>query len=259
MKFLVNLLLCVIFLSNIEADTFGEDFFKITNSASKKQEFIKRMIPLVKQTNDNVLAERKIVEEFFIAFKKNKSLEDIDNNTVEQMKNLAKKYYIKSITNEKLFKSKVAPVPLSLAIAQAAIETGWGNSRFFKEAKNAFGEWTYSKTSGLVPSNREEGKTHRIKVFKTVQASVDSYVLNLNRHNAYSDFRDLRVILGEEFNGILATSKMLNYSQTREKYVELLRNIMLSNKLTKYDVIDSAPKTEIVSADSQSDLAFNAK
>jgi Bax protein len=258
-KFLVNLLLCVIFLLNVEANTFDEDFFKITNSVSKKQEFIKRMIPLVKQTNENVLAERKIVDEFFAEFRKSRSLEDIDNDVIEQMKKLAKKYYIKSITNEKLFKSKVAPVPLSLAIAQAAIETGWGNSRFFREAKNAFGEWTYSKTSGLIPSDREEGKTHRIKVFKTVQASVDSYVLNLNRHNAYADFRDLRVILGEEFNGILATSKMLNYSQTREKYVELLRNIMLSNKLTKYDVIDNALQTEIVSTNPQSDLAFNVQ
>ncbi|MDR3177907.1 MAG: glucosaminidase domain-containing protein [Campylobacteraceae bacterium] len=249
MRFLISLLLCAVFASSVGANTFDEDFFKIKNSALKKQEFIERMIPLVKQTNENVLAERKIVEDFFKEFKKNKSLEDIDESVMEQMRILAKKYYIKSITDERVFKNKVAPVPLSLAITQAAIETGWGSSRFFKEAKNAFGEWTYSKTSGLIPDNREEGKTHRIKAFKTVQASVDSYVLNLNRHNAYSDFRNLRVILGEEFNGIVATSKMANYSQMREDYIKLLRHVMISNKLTKYDTIDDAPKIEIASAE----------
>ncbi|MDR1460609.1 MAG: glucosaminidase domain-containing protein [Campylobacteraceae bacterium] len=240
MKFLINLLLCAIFFSSIQADTFTEDFFKITNSASKKQEFIKRMIPLVRQANENVLVERKIVDDFFVEFKKNRNLEDIDADTIEQMKNLAKKYHIKSITNEKTFKAKVAPVPLSLAITQAAIETGWGESRFFKEAKNAFGEWTYSKTNGLIPSGREKGKTHKIKVFKSVQDSVNSYVLNLNRHEAYADFRDLRVVLGEEFNGIVATSKMLNYSQTRGEYVKLLRNVMINNKLTEYDFADTS-------------------
>jgi Bax protein len=239
-KFLINLLLFAVFALSVNATTFNEDFFKITSSALKKQEFIKRMIPLIKQANEDVLAERKIVEDFFTEFKKGKKLEDIDETIVEQMRNLAAKYYVKSITNEKTFKSRVAPVPLSLAITQAAIETGWGSSRFFKEAKNAFGEWTYSKTGGLVPSSREEGKTHRVKAFKTVQDSVNSYVLNLNRHSAYSDFRNLRVILGEEFNGIVATSKMTNYSQTREKYVELLRNVMVSNKLTQYDAADIA-------------------
>jgi Bax protein len=249
-KFLANLLLCAIFLSSIKADTFTEDFFKITSSVLKKQEFIKRMIPLVKRANENVLIERKIVDEFFAEFKKSKNLGNIDPNIVEQMRVMAKKYYIKSITNEKVFKAKVAPVPLSLAITQAAIETGWGKSRFFKEAKNAFGEWTYSKTSGLVPSDREDGKTHKIKVFKSVQDSVDSYVLNLNRHNAYSDFRNLRLVLGEEFSGIAATSKMSNYSQTREEYVKLLRNVMISNKLTEYDTIDVSSPIEIASATS---------
>lgn len=250
MKFLINLLLCAIFLSSVQAETFTEDFFEITSSTSRKQEFIKRMIPLVKQANENVLVERKIVEDFFAEFKKSKDLESIDTSIIGQMKNLAKKYYIKSITNEKIFKAKVAPVPLSLAITQAAIETGWGNSRFFKDAKNAFGEWTYSKTNGLIPDNREEGKTHKIKVFKSVQDSVNSYVLNLNRHEAYSDFRDLRVVLGEEFNGIVATSKMLNYSQMREEYVKLLRNVMISNKLTEYDFVDTLSPLEMASTTS---------
>jgi Bax protein len=240
----------MLFLSSLNANTFTDDFFKITNRALKKQEFIKRMIPLVKKANENVLSERKVVDDFFAELRNGAKLEDIDAETIENMQKLAKKYNVKSIMNEKTFKTRIAPVPLSLAITQAAIETGWGSSRFFQEAKNAFGEWTYSKTSGLVPNDREDGKTHKIKVFKSVQASVDSYVLNLNKHSAYSDFRNLRVILGEEFSGILATSKMANYSQTREKYVELLRNVMVSNKLTQYDTVDTASMAKIATTSS---------
>ncbi|MDR1615389.1 MAG: glucosaminidase domain-containing protein [Campylobacteraceae bacterium] len=237
MKFAVKLLLCAFCFMTLSAETFTDDFFGIKNSASQKKEFVKRMLPLIQKANENIVAERKIVDEFFEVVQKNGSLTDIDNKTIETIQNLAKKYNINSIEDIKEFKSKIAPVPISLALTQAAIETGWGKSRFFKEAKNAFGQWTYSATNGLVPTNRETGKTHKIRVFNSVQESVNSYMLNLNRHNAYADFRNLRSLLGSEFDGLTASSKMLNYSQTREQYVKLLRNVMINDELTKYDYL----------------------
>jgi Bax protein len=237
MKFAIKLLpLCVFCFMTLGAETFTGDFFKIKNSASQKKEFIKRMLPLIQKANENISLERKIIDDFFEAFHQNNGdLDSIDNKTLEAIHTLAKKYNINSIQDAKAFKSKIAPIPISLALTQAAIETGWGKSRFFKEAKNAFGQWTYSITNGLVPANREEGKMHKIRVFNSVQESVNSYMLNLNRNNAYSDFRELRFLLGVEFDGLTASSKMLNYSQTREQYVKLLRDIMINNGLTKYD------------------------
>jgi Bax protein len=219
----------------LNAETFTDDFFTIKNSAMQKKEFVERMLPLIKKANDGIIEERKIVEAFFETYRAEGNLNAIDNNTLEIIQNLAKKYNINSVDDVKAFKSKIAPVPISLALTQAAVETGWGKSRFFKEARNAFGQWTYSVTNGLVPTNREEGKTHKIRVFNSVQESVNSYMLNLNKHDAYSDFRTLRFLLGDEFDGLLASSKMLNYSQMREGYVKLLRQVMVSDKLIKYD------------------------
>ncbi|MDR1008405.1 MAG: glucosaminidase domain-containing protein [Campylobacteraceae bacterium] len=236
MGFVVKLLLCVICFGVLNAETFTDDFFIIKNSAAQKKEFVKRMLPLIKKANDNIIEERKIVDAFFEAYRDD-NLSSIDNKTLEVVQNLSKKYDINSVDDIKAFKSKIAPVPISLALTQAAIETGWGTSRFFKEAKNAFGQWTYSVTNGLVPNNREEGKTHKIRVFNSVQESVNSYMLNLNRHNAYSDFRNLRFLLGNEFDGLTASSKMLNYSQMREKYVKLLRQVMINDKLIGYDYL----------------------
>ncbi|MDR0762816.1 MAG: glucosaminidase domain-containing protein [Campylobacteraceae bacterium] len=237
MRLVVKLLLCIICFGVLSAETFTDDFFIIKNSAAQKKEFVKRMLPLIKKANENIINERKIVEAFFETYQNGGNLTLIDNKTAEIMQNLAKKYNIDSVENSKEFKSKVAPVPISLALTQAAIETGWGTSRFFKEAKNAFGQWTYSATNGLVPQSREEGKTHKIRVFNSVQDSVSSYMLNLNRHTAYNDFRSLRFLLGDEFNGLTASSKMLNYSQTREKYVKLLRQVMINDKLIRYDYL----------------------
>jgi len=235
MRFLFKILLSVLLVSSIGAQTFTDDFFKIQNTDVRKREFIKRMIPLIKKANDVIIAERVIVDEFFTQYKKVRNLDKIDKEIVDSMLSLAKKYDIKSTLSEKTFKARVAPVPTSLALVQSAIETGWGTSRFFKEANNAFGQWTYSKTNGIVPSQRDEDKNHKIRAFDSVQESVHAYMLNLNRNDAYSGFRDLRVILGSEFNGITASSKMLNYSQRREKYVELLREMLIDNKLLKYD------------------------
>jgi Bax protein len=235
MRFLFNILIAAFLISALNANTFTDDFFKIKNSDVRKREFTKRMTPLIKISNEAIKVERAMVDEFFTEYKKVRNLDKMDNETVANMRSLADKYEIKSVLSEKTFKARVAPVPPSLALTQSAIETGWGTSRFFKEANNAFGQWTYSQTNGIVPSQRDDDKSHKIRAFDSVQASVNAYMLNLNKNDAYSSFRDLRVILGNDFNGITATSKMLNYSQRREKYVELLREIMIDNKFLKYD------------------------
>jgi Bax protein len=237
MKFLFNAIAIAFFICASHVEAFNENFFKIQNTELRKREFVKNMLPLIQKANEAILAEREMVDSFFTQFKKVRKLEKMDQKNIEKMLELADKYEIKSVVNEKLFKRRVAPVPPSLAITQSAIETGWGSSRFFKEANNAFGQWTYSKTNGLVPNRRDDGKTHKIRVFNSVQDSVHAYMLNLNRNEAYNGFRDLRVILGNEFNGVIAASKMLNYSQRREKYIDLLREVMINNRLLRYDYL----------------------
>ena len=83
---------------------------------------------------------------------------------------------------------------MSLAIAQAAKETGWGTSRFAQEGNALFGQWTWSG-EGLKPKEAEEGEGHKVMKFNVLQASVRAYQRNLNTHSTYKDFRKARAEL----------------------------------------------------------------
>jgi Bax protein len=234
MRILFSLLIAALLMSNASAVAFDEKFFQITDVQTRKKEFVRRMLPLIDQANADIEAERQIVDRFFREFNKVRRTELISSLLVDEIKALAKKYDTKSIVNERIFRLRVAPIPTSLVLTQAAIETGWGTSRFFRDGHNAFGQWTWGK-DGLVPEGRDEGKTHKVRTFGSVQLSVNAYMLNLNTNAAYSSFRDLRHTLGASLNGLDATAKMDKYSQKGQKYVDLLREIMIDNRLLRYD------------------------
>lgn len=216
-----------------------QNFSEITDIKMRKQEFIKTILPLIEYTNKEILKEREFVFNFFDKFEKI-GLEGVGSKELSKMNMIAKKYKIPSIDveNKELFAKRIATIPISLVIAQAAIESGWGTSRFFVNANNIFGEWTWSKddAKGLVPEKRDEGKNHRIRIFETLQDSVNSYALNLNRNFAYKEFRNKRKEDGSEFNGLKAAETMTNYSEIKEEYVDLLKQVLKGNKLLKYDI-----------------------
>jgi len=87
---------------------------------------------------------------------------------------------------------RVDVVPPSLAIAQAAEESGWGTSRFAVEANAVFGQWTFRKGAGVVPERRDPGKRHEVRSFEGLRQSVSAYMHNLNIHWAYKEFRRVR-------------------------------------------------------------------
>jgi Bax protein len=215
---------------------FSGEFLKIRDMNNRKMEFVKIVTPLIEQANDNVLKERKTVELFFQKVE-SKGLNSVGKNEKLIIEKIAKRYKISSIKDKKAFEKKVAPVPTSLAIAQAAIESGWGTSRFAKDANNIFGQWIWTDDDrlGLVPKERENGKKHRVRIFVTLQSSVNSYILNLNSHSAYKDFRDLRYEKKGKYNGLEASDTMLRYSEIGENYVQLLKNIIKTNNFLKLD------------------------
>ena len=128
-------------------------------------------------------------------------------------------------------------IPVSLAIAQAAKETGWGTSRFAQEGNALFGQWTWSG-EGLKPKEAEKGKGHKVMKFNVLQASVRAYQRNLNTHSTYRDFRRARAELrdlGKPLDS-LELSKYLNkYAETGNQYVEVLQKIIKQNKLKDFD------------------------
>jgi Bax protein len=128
---------------------------------------------------------------------------------------------------------RMNPHPISLTLAQAAIESGWGSSRFFKEGNNIFGIWSFSNSDErMIASQSREGKSIYLKRYENLLGSVEDYHLILARGNQYQDFRDCI----HRSNNVFELIWYLRiYSEKRDQYVIMLRNIITSNDLVQYD------------------------
>ena len=201
----------------------------IENVKKRKELFIQIVLPLIIQENNNIRLDRRTL--FSII---NKS-----NNTGLEKQWLNKKYKQYGVKSKDLSTLKVRMdiIPTSLAIAQAAKETGWGTSRFAQEGNALFGQWTWSG-EGLSPKNAEDGKNHKVMKFNILQASVRAYQRNLNTHSSYKDFREARAKLRDSNKPLdsMELSKYLNkYAETGNQYVDVLQKIIKQNKLKDFD------------------------
>lgn len=190
------------------------------------------MLPVIEAENNKILKEREFIEN---TLKKNIFL--INSSNISKLIKLQKKYKISKLYDLKSYLKRIDIIPPSLALAQAAIESGWGKSRFVQEANNLFGQWTYSGV-GIIPVDRVEGATHRIRVFKNLQDSVANYMLNLNMGWAYSDFRKQRYTLRQQdkpLEGYVLAGTLLMYSSAGEVYIDKVRNLIKDNNFSIYD------------------------
>jgi Bax protein len=201
----------------------------IENTKKRKEFFIQIVLPLIIQENNNIKLDRKTL--FSII---NKS-----DNTNSEKQWLDKKYKQYGVKSKDLstLKIRMDEIPVSLAIAQAAKETGWGTSRFAQEGNALFGQWTWSG-EGLKPKEAKEGEDHKVMKFNILQASVRAYQRNLNTHSTYKDFRKARAKLRDSNKPLdsMELSKYLNkYAETGNQYVEVLQKIIMQNKLQDFD------------------------
>ena len=203
---------------------------KMIESTKKRKEFfIQIVLPLILKENNNIRLDRKRL--FTII---NKS-----NNTKLEMKWLKKKFKQYGINSNDLsvLKIRMDEVPVSLALAQAAKETGWGTSRFAQEGNALFGQWTWSG-EGLKPKDSDKNEGHKVMKFNVLQASVRAYQRNLNTHSSYKDFRKARAELRDEdkeLDSLVLAEYLKNYAETGDKYVEVLRKIIEQNNLKDFD------------------------
>ena len=134
-------------------------------------------------------------------------------------------------------------IPVSIALAQAANESGWGTSRFALEGNALFGQWTYSK-KGITPKSKDPNKPHKVLQFQILKASVKAYKHNLNTHNAYKQFREVRAQIRQENRTIIGselTQYLKKYAAIGEKYVEILDTIIEKNSLEDFDKANLLP------------------
>ena len=203
---------------------------KLIESVKKREEFfIQIVLPLIIKENNIIKKDRRTLFNII-----NKS-----NNTTVELSWLEKKYKQSGVKSQDLstLKIRMDEIPVSLAIAQAAKETGWGTSRFAQEGNALFGQWTWSG-EGLKPKDAKEGEDHKVMKFNILQASVRAYQRNLNTHSTYKDFRKARAELRDSNKPLdsLELSNHLNkYAETGNQYVEVLQQIIKQNKLKDFD------------------------
>ena len=201
----------------------------IENSKKRKEFFIQIVLPLIIEENNNIKLDRNTL--FTIINKSNNS-----NSEKQWLEKKYKQYGVKSGDLSSL-KIRMDEIPVSLAIAQAAKETGWGTSRFALEGNALFGQWTWSG-EGLKPKEAKEGEKHKVMKFNILQASVRAYQRNINTHSTYKDFRKARAKLRDNNKPLdsIELSKHLNkYAETGNQYVEVLQKIIKQNKLQDFD------------------------
>ena len=130
-------------------------------------------------------------------------------------------------------------IPVSLAIAQAAKETGWGTSRFAIEGNALFGQWTYSG-EGIKPAGSDKNDKHKVMAFSVLKASVRAYQRNLNTHSSYKEFRKVRAIQrdnDEPLNSLELANYLNSYAETGEEYTKTLKKIIAQTKTIKAKII----------------------
>ena len=202
---------------------------EIENVKKRKNLFIQIILPLIIEENNTIRLNRK---KLFSILNKSK-------NTKNEKIWLNSKFKQYGVMNNDLstLKIRMDEVPVSMAIAQAAKETGWGTSRFAQEGNALFGQWTYSG-EGIKPAEADNESTHKVMRFKVLQASVRAYQRNLNTHSSYKNFRGARAELRDEkkkLDSIVLSEHLDKYAETGKEYVRVLQQIIKQNNLTDFD------------------------
>jgi Bax protein len=209
------------------------------NTVDKKNIFISILLPIALRGNELVLEEREFIKDA------------ISSNDLSQIEYFSKRYKIKdykkinfaklSVKQVEEIKSKllikVNKIPISMILAQAIIESGWGSSRFAKEGNALFGEWTWQKGIGIKPQEKLDAN-YSVKNFSNISASLNSYILNLNRHEAYNEmrnYRDKKYRNGDPITGYEAANFLSGYAEIGYQYVTKIKDMIKFNKLERFE------------------------
>ena len=212
-----------------------EEMKKIESTKRRKNLFIQIILPLVIEENNKIKLDRR---KLFSILNKN-------HNTDLEKKWLNSKFKQYGVLNKDLSTLKVRMdiVPVSLAIAQAAKETGWGTSRFALEGNALFGQWTWSG-EGIKPAGADDSATHKVMKFKILKSSVRAYQRNLNTHSSYKQFRMARAELRDnkaKLDSLLLVNYLDKYAETGKEYTKILKQIIQQNNLIDFDDVKLLP------------------
>ena len=210
---------------------FPKDLNEIQSVQLKKETFIKIVLPLIVAENEKILDDRF----------KLKNVISKKSTTDEEKQWLRQKfleYKVKKSNIEEL-KIRMDIIPTSIALAQAAKESGWGTSRFALEGNAIFGQWTWNG-KGIEPLLKDKSKNHKILRFPILRASVKAYKNNLNTHRGYVKFREKRKNLrdkNKKIHGLELTKTLGNYAEAGSEYTKILAQIIVQNRLMDFEPV----------------------
>jgi Bax protein len=218
-------------VANFFLAKFPEGISELDNIEQRKRIFIQILLPIVLSENEKIIADRRILTTIMNrkSFKKDA---DWLNEKFQQ-------YKVKNNSVKELL-VKMDIIPPSLAIAQAAYESGWGTSRFAIEGNALFGQWGWKEHKGMVPENRGEDEKHEVSKFNQIRYAVSAYKNNLNTHPFYEEFRIERAKqrsgrLSGSISGIKLIKHVHKYSIKGDDYVLGLKKIIEQNSLQDFD------------------------
>ncbi len=201
------------------------DFAKIATTEMRKNAFFNYLLPKIKHSNAQITQLRQQII--------NQKLSEAQLNA------LIKRYKLPAGATQKDFLNKIDIVPISLVLAQAAIESSWGRSRFAKHANNFFGIWCFTKGCGMVPLRRNQGAVHEVKTFASPAAAITYYMYTINHNQTYALLRKIRQYKRDHdilITGISLSEGLAQYSEMGYEYVEVIQNVIRHNNLARYDL-----------------------
>ena len=222
----------------VKLSLLPKEIKNIQSTKEKKELFLEIILPLVLEENNRIRLDRK---KLFSILNKN-------NNTDQEIRWLNSKFKQYGVVKKDLatLKIRMDEVPVSLALAQAAKETGWGTSRFAIEGNALFGQWTWSG-EGIKPAGADSSDgDHKVMKFKVLKASVRAYQRNLNTHNSYREFRLARAIMRdneEELDSLTLANYLDKYAATGKEYTIVLKKIIEQNSLKDFDKVKLLPSS----------------
>lgn len=226
---------------NLFLERLPRELTRINDTDTRKDLFISSLLPPILKVNEYIEYERSRLLSVIEEFERNGI---VSNNDLYWLTRKLSRYRMDPLTPDNLAESlnelhkRMNIIPPSLALTQAAIETGWGTSRFAQQANALYGQWTWNDDTGMIPRERESGETHSIKRFNNLISAVEGYALNLNTHPAYEDFRTERSKFPESDDIIINDDMLftlLYYSERGFEYIDNLNSIIQANDLENFD------------------------
>jgi Bax protein len=245
--------------------TVPEDLGQVPEVARRKSLFLGAVLPLVLAVNEQIMVERRVVEG---VASKLRSRQVLSSAEIAEVRRLAGIYRLSGDSEQAVdiddpavideLLRRIAPLPVSMALAQAAEESAWGLSRFAAEGNALYGQWVWNDTAGMIPTARGGGETHSVRAFRDILESTLSYAHNLNTHWAYEGFRTMRANMlnaSGRLDGNALAGALTRYSGRGQAYVDSLRSIIRANGLATLDQARFAEPAEIRSASRSTPVA----